>query len=245
MPNHISPLCTRLIAVLKDRLFSPAFLECHRRCERDFTRERRLSFWRVFLFLLNLVKRSLQDELDEFFKLDSGEDVATRQVTKSAFSQARKKLHAGALIELNTVQVDYFYSHFPRRTWNGFRLWAVDGSTVQLPHTSEIVDHFGSFDDSVSLARVSQMFGVLNDITVDAPIGPMAAGEREYAACHFERIGPGDLMLLDRGYPAFWLFSLITSKGADFCARMPVGVWGVVDQFVASGQTEQTIDLSR
>jgi len=190
-----------------------------------------------------LVKRSLQDELDEFFKIESGEDVATREVTKSAFSQARQKLHAGAFIELNTVQVDYFYEHFSYHRWEGFRLLAVDGSTVQLPETLDIVGYFGLFNDLLPLARVSQIFDVLSDVTVEALIGPMAAGEREYAAYHFEKTGPGDLILLDRGYPAFWLFALIVSRGADFCARMPVGVWSVADEFVTSGQTEQITDL--
>lgn len=244
MPNHIGTLCTGLIAALKARLFAPDFLERHRRSEKDFTRNRCLPFHRVVLFLMNLVKRSLQDELDEFFKIETGEDVATREVTKSAFSQARQKLHAGAFIELNTVQVDYFYDHFPYRTWKGFRLLAVDGSTGQLPETPDVIDHFGLFGDSIPLGRMSQMFDVLNDVTVEALIGPMAAGEREYAACHFEKIGSGDLVLLDRGYPAFWLFALIADKDADVCARMPVGVWGVVDEFVASGQMEQIVDLS-
>ena len=92
----------------------------------------------VILFLLNLVKRALQDELDEFFRLDSGAVVAARVVTKSAFSQARQKLDAGAFVELNSVQVNYFYDHFAYRTWHGLRLLAVDGSTALLPATSGI-----------------------------------------------------------------------------------------------------------
>ena len=244
MPDHVGDLCTGLIEALKERLFAPDFLARHRRCEQDFTRKRSLPFHTVILFLLNLVKRALQDELDEFFKLASGEVVAARTVTKSAFSQARKKLHAGAFIDLNTVQVDYFYDHFPYRKWKGLRLLAVDGSTAQLPETSDIIEHFGLFSDAIPLGRVSQMFDALNAVTVEALIGPLNAGEREYAACHFEKIGPGDLALLDRGYPAFWLFALISSKDADFCARVPVGVWGVVDEFVASGHQEQIVDLS-
>lgn len=244
MPDHVGDLCTGLIEALKERLFAPDFLARHRRCEKDFTRKRSLPFHTVILFLLNLVKRALQDELDEFFKLESGEDVAARTVTKSAFSQARKKLHAGAFIDLNTVQVDYFYDHFPYRKWKGLRLLAVDGSTGQLPETSDVIEHFGLFGDTIPLGRVSQMFDALNDVTVEALIGPLNAGEREYAACHFEKIGPGDLVLLDRGYPAFWLFALISGKEAVFCARVPVGVWGVVDEFVASGHQEQIVDLS-
>lgn len=243
MSPAMNQLCTGLIATLKTRLLAPDFLARHRRTPQAFTRKRSLPFVSVLLFLMNLVKRALQDELDEFFNLASAEVVAARVVTKSAFCQARQKLHAGAFIELQRVQVTYFYTHFPCRTWYGLRLWAVDGSTAQLLSTPDIRAHFGQEEAPVPLARVSQMFDVLNDVTVDALIGPLAAGEREYAACHFAHLGPGDLILLDRGYPAFWLFVLIVAAGADFCARMPIGVWNVVNAFVASGQREQIIDL--
>ena len=84
----------------------------------------------------------------------------------------------------------------------------------------------------------------LNKITLEALIGPKALGEREYAARHFALIGSGDLVLLDRGYPAFWLFVLILSREAHFCARMSLGVWNVVDQFVASDLSEQIVQVS-
>lgn len=242
MPQQTETLCTELIAALKARLYAPDFLERHRQSSKDFTRNRCLPFVVVVMFLLNLIKRSLQDELDEFFNLAGGEEVATRKVTKSAFSQARKKLKAGAFIELNTVQVKYFYDHFSYQTWQGYRLLAVDGSTNQLPITPEIVAHFGLWR-SVPVARVSQLFDVLNKVTVDALIGPKAIGEREFAANHFNHIGSDDLVLMDRGYPAFWLLALIRLKEAHFCVRMPAGVWGVVDQFLASGLNEQLIDL--
>jgi hypothetical protein len=243
MSPETETICLNLIERLKERLNAPDFRERHRRSEKDFSRQRCLPFDTVVLFLLNLVKRSLQDELDEFFNLSRGEAVATPVVTKSAFSQARQKLKAEAFIELNQVQVDYFYAHFPYQTWHGFRLLAVDGSTVQLPTSAEIINHFGLWH-TAPVARVSQLFDVLNEVTVEALIGPKAVGEREVAARHFEQVRPGDLILLDRGYPAFWLFVLLRQQGADFCARMPAGVWGEVDRFLAAGLNDQIVDLS-
>ena len=242
MPENTASLYIELMTALRQRLTAPDFLERHRQSVKAFTRQRCLPFVTMILFLLNLVKRPLQDELDQFFNLESEAVVAEPLVTKSAFSQARKKLKAEAFIELNTVQVDYFYAHFPYQTWHGFRLLAVDGSTTQLLETSDIVAHFGRWG-SLPLARVSQMFDVLNEVTVAALIGPKDPGEREYAARHFALLSPSDLVLLDRGYPAFWLFALILAQGAHFCARMPVGVWNEVDQFVASGLREQVLDL--
>lgn len=242
MPESTASLYIGLVTALQQRLTAPDFLERHRESVKAFTRQRCLPFVTVMLFLLNLVKRPLQDELDQFLNLESKSVVAEPQVTKSAFSQARKKLKAEAFVELNTVQVDYFYTHFPYQTWQGFRLLAVDGSTAQLPETTDIVAHFGLWG-TTPLARVSQMFDVLNEVTVDALIGSKDLGEREYAAHHFALLSPADLVLLDRGYPAFWLFALILAQGAHFCARMPVGIWNEMDYFVASGQREKVIQL--
>jgi len=197
--------------------------------------------------LLNMLKRSQQDELDEFFKLLHGTEVAVRAVTKSAFTQARKKLKYGAFVELNQVQTHYFYQFLQPLRWNGWRLVAVDGSTVQVPNTSENLAHFGAWHPAKGgpcpMARVSQMFDVLNDVTLDALIKPKAIGERDLAAEHFAHLRSGDLVLLDRGYPAFWLFSLILSKDAHFCVRMKVGSWNIVKDFVATGLDEQTVVL--
>ena len=64
MPENSASLCTGLLTALKQRLSAPDFLERHRRFPKDFTRQRCLPFGVVILFLLNLVKRALQDELE-------------------------------------------------------------------------------------------------------------------------------------------------------------------------------------
>lgn len=240
-------VCQGLIEKLKNRLHSDEFKERHRQSEKDFTRQRSLTFVVVVVFLLNMVKRSLQDELDEFFNLEKEAVVAAREVTKSAFCQARKKLKYSAFIELNQVQVGYFYEHFEPETWHGHRLVAIDGSTAVLPRTPEVSEHFGTLEPAQGapcpLARVSQMFDVINKVTLDAIIAPQAIGERTLAAQHFTHLKASDLVLLDRGYPAFWLFALLLAQQAQFCARMPLGIWNAVDQFVASGLDEQIVTL--
>jgi hypothetical protein len=87
------------------------------------------------------------------------------------------------------------------------------------------------------------MFDVINKVTLDAIIAPKAIGERALAVQHFTHLKASDLVLLDRGYPAFWLFALILAQQAQFCARMPLGIWNAVDQFVESGLDEQIVTL--
>src|SRR5215211_2825475 len=102
----------KLCAELRSRIESEEFLTRHRQRASDFTRERQLTFRRLIFMLINMLKRSLQDELDELFRIFSGAEVAERRVTKSAFSQARQKLKHTAFIELNQVQVKHFYTYF-------------------------------------------------------------------------------------------------------------------------------------
>lgn len=123
---------------------------------------------------------------------------------------------------------------------------AIDGTTLTLPKVKEISDHFGVWNGShgepCPKARVSQLYDTLNRLTIKALINPKSVGEREQARQLLSGILPNSLILLDRGYPAFWLFKLILIQGAEFCARMPLS-WKIVRQFARSGKKEKIITL--
>lgn len=233
---------------LKDKLGSEEFLQRHRRQPKDFSRQRKLTFCTVILFLINMVKRALQDELDEFFKILEQEQVAQRVVTKSAFCQARKKLKHTAFIELNQSQVAYYYDHFEPQSWQGWRLLAIDGALCDIPDSPALREHFGFWGSRHGTGcvkgRQSQLFDVLNQITVDAHIGPKSEGEREMAIHHLAQVGSNDLLLLDRGYPAFWLFAAILEQDGHFCARVKATHNKQTRQFIQAGALEQQITLS-
>jgi hypothetical protein len=93
------------------------------------------------------------------------------------------------------------------------------------------------------MARVSAVFDVLNKVYVHALIRPKSHGERRLLAEHLTVLGNGDLLLLDRGYPAYWIFARILGQGADFCARISAARWQIVKQFSESGQLDQIITL--
>jgi hypothetical protein len=180
----------------------------------------------LVLFLCNLCKSSYQPELNKFIKIINGSSVATNTVSKTALCNARKKLKYETFTELNEKAVDYFINNFNPLTWHGFYLKAIDGSTLKLPDFPGIVDHFGTWKPRNGkprpMARISQMFDPPNRITTHALISPKNVGERDLAAAHFKNLTAQDLVLLDRGYPAFWIFKLILSKDAQFCVRISV-----------------------
>ena len=244
--NLLLKICAKLIYFLNKIIFSEDFLSRHRRSPKDFIRERLLPFHNMLFFLMNMIKGSVQDELDYFFKAILAEEVSARTVTKGAFIKARKKLHHGAFIELGRNLVSFFYDNFPCRKWNGFRILAIDGSTIKVPRTEDCTDHFGVWNsgkgEACPIARISTLFDAQNGIVVDALIRPKEQGERALATEHLQHVGANDLILLDRGYPALWLFALILSKQAHFCARVNSS-WREIRKFSNSGKKEDIITL--
>jgi len=234
---------------LKNIIFSEKFLARHRQSDNFFTRNRILPFSTLIFFLINLIKGSLQDELDYLFKALGNLDVAVRKVTKSAFCKARKRLKHEAFIELNEALTGFFYKNFTFRTWHGFRLIASDGSTAKVPKTAPVADHFGTLTpnqgEPCPLARISFLFDVLNKIKLHTIISPHKNGERNLLAQHINKniLGANDLLLLDRGYPAFWLFAMILASGADYCARVKKNHWKVIRTFLHSGKMEDIVLL--
>lgn len=236
-----------MIAYLKNILHSEDFVNRHKNSPKDFTRKRKLPFQTLFLFLINFIKGSYQDELDHFFKALFKLDVAVSFVSKMAFSLARKKLKYSAFVEMNQHLLDYFDTHFKnRKTWNGFNLFAVDGTGQKLFKYNNIIAHFGIMKpkngEPRPMARISQLYDVLNRVTIDAIIAPYQIGERELLSQHLIKLMPNDLLLLDRGYPSYWVFNLILSLGGNFCARISKQ-WKVVQDFVESGEEEAIVDL--
>jgi Transposase DDE domain len=245
--NLLSKICANLIKFIQKCIYSQDFLDRNRNQKPDFSRNRKLPLATLILYFCNLIKSSYQPELNKFWKIFSGTVVAQNVVSKAALCKARKKLKAEAFIELNQKTVKHFNEHANPLTWHGFSLKAIDGSTVKLPNFPGIIEHFGAWNPRqggpLPMARISQLFDPLNGITHHAIIAPKNTGERELAAKHFEHLIERDLVLLDRGYPAFWLFKLILFYHASFCSRISCKKWKIIRRFMKSGRREQVITL--
>lgn len=198
-----------------------------------------------------MVKKSLQVELDDTFQLINQTDFPQRAITDSAFCQARQKFSHSAFIELNKVICHSFYQQANLERWNGMRLLGIDCSSTNLPSHDpykRLLNHFGkSCTHANSPAiRLSQMYDVLNGMTLDTQISPhVGHGERKLAVEHLktEQVVENDLFLLDRGYPAHWLFAQFKDLKTHYCARVQSNVFPLVDKFAATGELETIIEL--
>jgi hypothetical protein len=171
-------------------------------------------------------------------------------VTKGALTQARAKLNPWAFKRLNEVAVESFYQRASYDGWYGMRVLAIDGSRLMLPNHPTIKEafgqhHFGPKADSPRcLALVSMLYDVLNHLTIDAQIAPYSDTEKDLFKLHLQKVKKGDLLLLDRGYPCFWLLFLLKAKGIEFCLRLKQDWWLAVQDFTKSTDKERIVKFN-
>jgi len=186
-------------------------------------------------------RTSVQREMDQFFSKVNQQDFHIRSVTKSAFSKARAKLKYTAFTSLMHSTQKLFYQQAPVQNWRGFRLLAVDGSRLNLPSHTSIDREFETFGQKSKQARCSLLYDAVNLVPVDAQIDSLSVGERELLVAHLDHMQKGDLLLMDRGYPAQWLFLLLASKGIEFCARLSDYNWNEAADFAFSNKLEARV----
>jgi hypothetical protein len=216
--------------------------------EFDFSRNRKLPFERTVGIILNMPKRSLSIEIQDFFDhLESGVNTCT----KGAFSLQRSKLKALFFTIWNKQLVNSFYSHYGESTkkWKGFILQAVDGSTAYLINKKEVIDHYGTQGNqhvSVPMAQIVQIQDVLNDLTVWGNISPIKDSEMSIINNNIRHFRKDSLTLFDRGFPSFTLMHLLLNeeKPLHFLMRCRKNFNREVIEFLKSNKTSEIISFS-
>lgn len=208
----------------------------------DFTRDRKLPLNKIIGMLINLPKRSLSIELQSFFESLEQDDISC---TKGAFSLQRSKLKPIFFKVWNDLLVKSFYNFYDNnvKRWEGFRLLAVDGSNTSVMNVPEVLQHFGTADNKyggVPMARVMQIYDVLNDLTIWGDIFPIKCSENSIIASHIRHLPADSLTLFDRGYPSFSLIYLLANEESPrhFLMRCKTTFSNEVKSFVASNKND-------
>ena len=235
----------RFIKKIKEIIFSKKFLESHKNSNKDFTRERKLPFPKLVLFMLNLVKQSLQKELTEFYLNFSTE----KNITNSAYSQSRMKLNYTAFIELNDAIIKEFYTDNDFKLWKGFRLLGIDGSRIQLPFSVEILESFGYSKNGsniiVPMAQTSCCLDLLNQMIINSEINRYETSEYDLALKSIEKCDMKDLLIYDRGYGAVWFMLYHQIKKKDFIIRMRRNSTKEIAEFFNSEEKSKIIEITK
>lgn len=215
-----------------------------------------LTFRNLIILLLQQLQRSLKRELQDFVNSlqENGADLAS--ISAAAFCKARKKLKYTAFIELNQVftQAHYKYGEKIWR-WKQYRLFAVDGSTVEVPNEAENLALWGVFKQredgkKICMARTLQVYDVLNRLVIGAEIDSIKTSESELWWKLLPTIvneppleQSEDLFIFDRFFASHLLIFHLYACNKDFCFRMKKDWWKVCETFYNSGEESEVVRL--
>lgn len=213
----------------------------------DFTRKRKLTYDRTVFLILNMLKRSLSIEIQDFFDNCISD---TLSCSKSAFTIQRKKLNPFFFEIWNKLLVDCFYIYYEDKVkrWNNFLLIAVDGSTAYLVDKQAVKEYFGTHGNhfaEVPMAGVMKFYDVLNKMVIFSKIYPIKIGEKTIVAQHIEKLPQDSLSLYDRGFASFSLMYLLThqEKTKHFVIRCKQGFNKEISLFMQSSANDLIINL--
>lgn len=185
--------------------------------DKDFSRERKLSYEKMILSLLTMEGTSLTNELLRQFGCHC--DIAS----SSAFVQQRKKLLPSALENLFH---DFVSETDETLTFHGLRLLAVDGSDIQIPTNRNDSDSFFQSVDGrkpYNLLHLNALYDIKAHTYTDAVVHkPRIAGENKALVDMVDRSNiPGKVLVIaDRGYEAYNNMAHIQQKDWNYLIRI-------------------------
>ena len=190
-----------------------------------FSRENKLGFAEMCLVILRGSKRSLQAAIYAFLHESKAK---IDRYSKQAFSHRRQFIKPEAFLKLFRGITEDFYTD-PTMTPKSFRdmhVFAVDGTTYNLPNTPELKEIYGEQTSQGApqvQAKGSCLYDVLNNLLIDVKMLPVTSSERETALGHLKYLHElkpeKNLVLFDRGYPSTEMIRYFDEQGLFYLMR--------------------------
>jgi Transposase DDE domain len=185
--------------------------------------------------------QSQQTTLDSFFASLCDTALPHRGISDRAFAKARSHLHMPALQWLNEFVVERADASGLVPRWYGLRVVAGDGSVLMPALRASLKVRWPASADQ----RLFALFLPGAELTLHASVYGAEGSERQMLVEALDRLKPGDLLVLDRGYPATWLVVLLNERGIHWCMRCDNDSgWLPVREFRRSNRDEAWVTLS-
>jgi len=223
----------------------------------SFTRVRRWSPRSVVVAVMLLTRPDLRSSYATVLTdltLDSCRALGVVAATaKSSLSVARKKVPVETFRQVLHQLVDHLgrllpgdFGHHADR-----RFFALDATSLVCPRSAQTMRVLDAPAYNPWLfahyprALVVVAYDVVRRLPLDWVLLKKGTGERAAAKPLLSRLRRGDVMIMDRGYPARWLLALFVNHGVDVVMRMTAvkaAAWPEVKRFLTSGAKTAVVD---
>jgi hypothetical protein len=177
-----------------------------------------------------------------------------RSPSASSVSRARKLLPVESCRAILRQLVDRVSACSPRRFVHpsGRRFIAIDGTNFIMPRTRQTLEAFACPQAGVWLrshypqALTVVAADLLKRLPLDWVLLPKGTGERDGAKRLLDLFKPGDVAVLDRGYPSREFLGLLLEREMAVVMRVTAtlsGSWREVRDFLLSGEKDVIRDM--
>lgn len=185
---------------------------------------------------------SQQAMLDSFFGSLAEDGQWQRGVSDRGFAKARDRLDPACLTRLNTFVAERADSLGLIARWQGLRVVAADASVLMPAVRPCLTRRRAASADQ----RLFSLFLPGAELTLHASVYGADVSERQMLFEALQCLGPDDVLVLDRGYPAAWLVAHLVERGIRFCMRCDkANGWSAMRSFVRSGQCDAVVTLNK
>lgn len=212
-----------IVTGLHNLICSTDYLIRSRTKPTAFLRVRKMTFPEYIYVIVQNMKSSLQPGLNAFFEAYHDGKIS---YSKQAFSKGRSRILPEAILELVTYAVRYFYEKGKPCTWNGYHLFGIDGTKLNLPCTPELSKLYDvQYSSGVpqTQALVSCVYDLVHGIIVDTRFESCRANEKVATKDMISNFPLKDIVkpifIMDRGYPSAKLIDAIINAGYTFIMR--------------------------
>lgn len=217
----------KIIEEIVELINKQEFIEKHRATPKCFERKSKLSCTDIISIILSKSNKALNTVIQNFTeKRYPNENM---NITKQAFSSARKKILPSAIYEIMQLSAKEHDHPEIAKLWNGHNIKAIDGSTLRLPNTEENYEKYSGQKNQYgkyAMAKISAVYDISRDIIEDVIIDRYNDSERKQAIrLNIDNTpnhkGKLPIVLLDRGYPSKEIIENFHDKNILYVMRCP------------------------
>lgn len=164
-------------------------------------------------------------------------------VAPSAFCAARTKLDENIFKHLNTKILESYKRLSDEKGWHGHRVFAVDGTKINLPRQLLKCGYKLPHDKShYPFGLVSCLYQLRSRVPIDFDM-KADTGERTFAIDHLKKLAKDDVVVYDRGYFSYAMLFWHVKKGIHPVFRMPYQTYPAVTEFIDSEKTDEVVEI--
>jgi hypothetical protein len=213
-------------------------------------RKRIINTQLIILFIFRLVfsknKQGYGPTLVELWEQCRVMDIPLPQakpVAASAFSNARQKLDEGVFKTINTQIIATYEEGSQQQLWKGHRVFAVDGSKVNLP--SQVLNKpykLPSDHARDPQGLLSCLYNLKSKVPYDFELSENW-NERKLALGHLKTLSKRDVVVYDRGYLSYLMLHAHHIRDVDAVFRVSARTFTVTEAFWEGEETDAIVTI--